>query len=93
MARKATSPFEVEVSESTLDTLHMPKSVLSWSIWLLDACGDAGDAVTSAPFSNSDQRENPKKKTRKEKKRKKRKKGVSMFTTIREMSCVLGLRE
>lgn len=59
--KKVTSPFEVEVSESTLDTLHMPKSVLPWSVWLLDALGDVlvaldltGDAVTSAPLSNSD---------------------------------------
>ena len=59
--KKVTSPFEVEVSESTLDTLHMPKSVLPWSVWLLDALGDVlvvldltGDAVTSTPLSNSD---------------------------------------
>ena len=58
---KVTSPFEVDVSESTLDTLRVPKSVLSCSVWLLDAPGDVllvldltGDAVTPAPLSNSD---------------------------------------
>jgi hypothetical protein len=61
MARNVPSPFKVEVSESPLDTLRMPKSVLPWSVWLLDAPGDAllvldliGDTVTSSRFSNSD---------------------------------------
>jgi len=55
------SPFEVEVSDSPLDTLRMPKSVLSCFVWLLDAPGGVllvldltGDAVTSSRLSNSD---------------------------------------